>query len=299
MGIIDFDNVSYRTDKCDILKNISFSVNEGTVHALIGFNGAGKTSILRILLGLTVKYDGDIRIMDSDNLNIQRKNLGSVMDSVSPDGNKTGVAYLHNVCEMLGISNKKYENELLKKVGIGDKETANKKIRKYSLGMKRRLMIACALAGNPRILVLDEPFNGIDKQGMNELKLLLRNLKSDSITVLITSHIIDELLKVADVFTVITDGELSETITLETLKAINNLKFSVTPENSEQFIEKLKELNSDLVCIPSTDNSVEIIGKINDDCINQIKSTGYKGYIHSLSTSEEDYLFWKMSRIQR
>lgn len=169
MKCIDIHNISLKIGTTQILDNLSFSICSGTIHALIGDNGVGKTSFLRIILGLTPSYDGEIMINNSIKLESYRHHMGAVIDSIVPDMKSTCSRYLHNVCYMLGTDDAAFEGNLLEKVGL--QREGKKIIGRFSLGMKRRLMIACALASKPQFLVLDEPFNGIDPKGMNEIIL--------------------------------------------------------------------------------------------------------------------------------
>lgn len=293
MNAIDVENISLDIRNTKILNDISFSVRKGTIHALIGNNGAGKTSLLRILLGFTPKFKGQLKFFGSTDIIEQRQYIGAVMDSVSPDEKKTISSYLKNICRMFGTDNPKFGNEILNKVGLGN--VSNKLISKCSLGMVRRLMIGCALASKPTLLILDEPFNGIDPNGMNEMRLLLQQLKSENVTILITSHIISELLKVADTFTIINNGKVVDTISADNLTSDKNYKMIVRPKNPPEFVKTLKSAEPDIVFQSDSNDTIAIFEKC--DLQSVFKPDDYE-ILNQIIMSEEDVLLWKMNSKQ-
>lgn len=294
MKCMDIHNVSLRIGSTQILDNLSFSIRSGTIHALIGDNGAGKTSLLRIILGLTPSYEGKILVNSTTKLESYRHHMGAVIDSIVPDMKSSCSRYLHNVCYMLGTDDTAFESNLLEKVGL--QHERKKIISRFSLGMKRRLMIACALASNPKFLVLDEPFNGIDPKGMNEMRLLLRRLKSDGVTILITSHIISELLKVADVYSIMYNGTVVDTISSTELAKRQMYKVVFTPKDTTSFVGMMKSQHPELLCVASSDDTVSIYNMT----IDKAYTTGIveSNNIEQHSMSEEDILLWKMSGYQ-
>jgi len=297
MNAIDISDLSLKIGTAEILKGVSLQVEAGTIHALIGHNGAGKTSLLRILLGLTPNYSGKLSYFESDQLNIQRRYIGSVMDSINPDRNISAASYLHKVCYMFGTNEKVYEQELIKKVGLT--EVGRKPIGKFSLGMKRRLMIACALAGHPKLLILDEPFNGIDPKGMNEMRLLLQQLNREAVTILVTSHLIPELLKVATVFSVMHDGKVVDTFTGDQLSEKCSKKTILYPSDSVRFITEMEKHYPNIFCVPDVNGTVGVFGDIEDDVLNDIQQLGYcQETAEQKIMSEEDVLLWKMNGFQ-
>ena len=295
MNAIDIDNIKLKIGRSEILKGVSFSVSPEQIHALIGYNGAGKTSLLRILLGLTTAYSGKILIQGSKNLNMSRRYIGSVMDTIMPDCKCSGAAYLHNICYMLGVEDKKSETAILEKVGLLN--DSKKNIEKYSLGMKKRLMIACALAGKPKLLILDEPFNGIDPKGMNEMRLLLQRLKSEKVTVLITSHIITELLKSADTFSIMHDGRIVDTISSSELSNVKYPKVILKPNDVASFVQELEQRYPDVFCVPSSNDTIAIfnmeIEKFETGI--HLKNNYVIKSLEQQLMNEEDILLWKMN----
>lgn len=292
---LDICDVSLKIGTSRILNNVSFTIEPGTIHALIGDNGVGKTSLLRIILGLTPCYTGTITAQNSINVELYRRHIGSVLDSIVPDTKSTCSKYLYNICLMLGTNDADFEEELLKKVGLQNE--SNKRIGKFSLGMKRRLMIACALASRPQFLVLDEPFNGIDPKGMNEMRLLLQRLKSEGVTILITSHIITELLKIADVYSIMYAGSIVDTIFSPDLSQIKMNKVVIRPKDTAAFVESMKTLHPELLCIASSEETVSIYNMTNNEYL-KICNNEYNYSFEEQFMSEEDILLWKMSGFQ-
>lgn len=292
---LDIRDISLSIGSSDILKNVSFSIDAGNIHALIGDNGAGKTSLLRIILGLTPSYTGTIQAQGSIKIESFRNQIGSVLDSIMPDMKSTCSSYLHNICYMLGTSDTAFENQLLEEVGL--KQESTKVIGKFSLGMKRRLMIACALASKPKFLVLDEPFNGIDPKGMNEMRLLLQKLKSDGVTILITSHIITELLKVADVYSIMYNGTIVDTLSSASLSQGQFNKVIVKPKNTAAFVKMINTKHSELFCIASSEDTVSV-HNMTIDAFRKIFEEKDIIHIEQQIMSEEDILLWKMSGFQ-
>jgi len=200
--------------------NVALLVPDGSIYGFLGPNGAGKTTTLRLILGLIKKQSGTISIFGKsfgeNRLDILR-NIGSLIESPSLYGHLT--AY-----ENLLILQKIYQcpieriNEVLTLVGLSN--TGKKRAGKFSLGMKQRLSIAMALLNNPKLLVLDEPTNGLDPQGILEMRELLKQLNREkSITIIISSHLLAEIEKIATHVGIINHGKL---IFQGTMSELNN-----------------------------------------------------------------------------
>lgn len=296
MNSLNINNISLKIGPDKILNNISFSINKGSIHALIGDNGAGKTSLIRLILGLIPVNMGEIITDDGIKIEEYRKNIGSVINSIVPDMKSSCLTYLHNVCYMLGINDAGYEKNLLEKVGLSN--VKNKPIGKLSYGMKKRLMIACALSGKPQLLVLDEPFNGIDPKGMNEMRLLLQKLRTEGVTILITSHIISELLKVADVYTIIQKGNIVDTISMKNLYQTKYLKIIVRPIDISKFVCLINEKYSDCYFSTSSDDTITIFNMTREEYMKIFDNVTVKK-IEQETMNEEDVLLWKMNCMQK
>lgn len=197
--------------KCIVLDSVTMSVPKGTIYGFIGNNGAGKTTLIRIICGLQAPTSGEFEIYginNSDaNISKSRKKMGAVVETPSVYLEMTAAENLRQQYCILGLSSYEGIDELLKLVGL--ENAGKKKVRDFSLGMRQRLGIAIALCGNPDFLVLDEPINGLDPQGIVEIRELILKLNRErQITVLISSHILDELSKIATYYGFIDRGKI-------------------------------------------------------------------------------------------
>ncbi len=204
-----------------VLKDVNLTVNQGEIYAFIGRNGAGKTTFMKIVSGLIQQSSGEIRYMGKNQKTdtIDYSKIGVLIENPAQFNNFTAYDNLKMKCICGDIPNQKeYIEYLLETVHLAD--VGKKKVKHFSLGMKQRLGIALALVGNPDFLILDEPINGLDPQGIVEVRSILQDLSSQGISILISSHILDELYKVATIFGIIEDGKLLFQLTKEELDAI-------------------------------------------------------------------------------
>lgn len=199
---------SFGTNK--VLDDVNICVREGDIYGLVGRNGAGKTTLIKILLGLANPTEGEISIngaTTSDALCYERKKIGSIIDSPSLILHMTAIDNMKAVALSMGVYNLEKLKDLLHKVGLDPNNPT--KVKNYSLGMKQRLAIALALIDDPKVLVLDEPVNGLDPTGIFEVRELLQRLnREDRVTILISSHLLAELGKLATCYGVIEKGKL-------------------------------------------------------------------------------------------
>lgn len=217
--IISIENISKKYKNQFALKDVNIQVEKKDIYGLIGKNGAGKSTLLKILVGMISPTNGKISIQGSENeytLALSRKNMGFFIDhSMYPYMN----AYDNLVyrCKALGITDAKKEVsrvlDLLKMSGI------KKNVKTFSMGMKQRLEIAGALLGYPDIIILDEPLNGLDPEGIFDLKNLILDINRNyDTTFIISSHILSELEVLSNKFSFLHEGILIETLTKEELK---------------------------------------------------------------------------------
>lgn len=210
MNVFETSHLCKSYGKKVILDDVNLTVREGEIYGLVGRNGAGKTTLIRILLGLAKADKGEVKIngsQSSDALAYERRKIGSIIDNPALLTHLTALDNMKAAAYALGIYDENILKELLHKVGL-DAENSSK-VKNYSLGMKQRLAIAIALIGNPSILILDEPVNGLDPTGIFEVRELLQQLnREDKVTILISSHILSELAKLANSYGVIEGGKL-------------------------------------------------------------------------------------------
>ena len=195
--MIDVDGLTKRFGKTLAVDNLSFRVESGTVTGFLGPNGAGKTTTLRVLLGLVRADAGTAMILGQRyrELDSPVGRVGAVVETAGFHPGRTGRDHLRAVATAARIPSSRVD-ELLELVELGPQ--AKRRVRTYSLGMRQRLMLAQALLGDPEVLVLDEPANGLDPAGMRWLRDLLRGLVGEGRTVLISSHVLAEVELVAD-----------------------------------------------------------------------------------------------------
>ena len=209
----------YRNFKA--LDNLSMHVPKGAIYGFVGRNGAGKTTLIRLICGLQTPTSGDYALYGIRNrektIAKSRRRMGAVVETPSIYLSMTAQDNLKEQYRILGLPSFQGIPELLKLVGL--EHTGKKKAKNFSLGMRQRLGIAIALAGDPDFLVLDEPINGLDPQGIIEMRELILKLNRErQITVLISSHILDELSRLATHYGFIDHGRMVKEISAEELE---------------------------------------------------------------------------------
>ena len=201
------------------VNNVNMTIKKGEIYGFIGQNGAGKTTLIRLITGLIHKTGGEIELLGATGeaeLNKSRTMVGSLIETPSFYTNMTARENLEVSRLVRNIPGKKCIDEVLELVGLKDIE--KKKVKNFSLGMRQRLGIANALMGNPKLLILDEPINGLDPMGIVEIRELLKKInKEKDMTILISSHILSELSELATTYGIISNGKLIEEITAEEL----------------------------------------------------------------------------------
>ncbi|MBP1863581.1 ABC-2 type transport system ATP-binding protein [Clostridium tetanomorphum] len=203
--IIKTNNVSKKFKKTYGIKDLSMSVKKNSVYGLLGPNGAGKSTLLKMITGIIRPTSGEILFNNHPWTRKDLLNIGSLIESPPLYENLTAFENLKVRATLMGISTNKC-NEVLQKMDLIDAK--NKKTSDFSLGMKQRLGIALALLNNPKLLVLDEPTNGLDPFGIEELRKMIRTLAESGISVIISSHILGEVQQVADDIGILYNGSL-------------------------------------------------------------------------------------------
>jgi ABC-type multidrug transport system ATPase subunit len=278
MLCIETNNLSYKfsgTDTVPVLSEINLQVPNGAIFGFLGPNGAGKTTTLRLLLGLLKKQKGTIKIFgksfDTSRIEIL-KDIGSLIEAPSLYAQLTATENL-NILQKIYQCPKTRIQEVLEIVGLSD--TGNKKTGEFSLGMKQRLSIAIALLHNPYLLILDEPTNGLDPNGIIEIRELLKKLNSEyKTTILISSHLLAEIEKLVTHICIINKGSILFQGTLDELHLKQNQASVICfdTSNSDKSFEIIKSNNivpsmlNGLVTIPIIEK--EIIAKLNQQLVN-------------------------------
>lgn len=208
--------------KYKALDSVTMAVPKGSIYGFIGRNGAGKTTLIRVICGLQSPTSGEFEIYGikntNKNISRSRKRMGTVVELPSVYLEMTAKENLKQQYRILGLPSYDGIDELLKLVGLDN--TGRKKAKNFSLGMRQRLGIAIALCGNPDFLVLDEPINGLDPQGIIEIRELILKLNCErQITVLISSHILEELSKLATHYGFIDKGKILREMSADELES--------------------------------------------------------------------------------
>ena len=189
-----------------VLNGLNMTIRRGDIYGFIGNNGSGKTTAMKIILGLLEADSGDITLFGSKDLLVERRKIGSLIEAPGLYKGCTAKENMKRFAMLFGGEVKEID-DLLSFVGLGD--VGKKKVRAFSLGMKQRLGIAVALLGNPEILVLDEPTNGLDPAGIKDLRELFEKIASEKgVSLLISSHHLDELSRIANVYGILVDGRI-------------------------------------------------------------------------------------------
>ncbi len=253
---------SYRNFKA--LSNLSMHVPKGSIYGFVGRNGAGKTTLIRIISGLQKPTSGSYTLYGCDDtspdIRRARSRMGAVVETPSVYLDMTARDNLKEQYRVLGMPSFDGIDELLELVGLSD--TGKKKAKNFSLGMRQRLGIAIALCGNPDFLVLDEPVNGLDPQGIVQMRELILKLNRERcITVLISSHILDELSKLATHYGFIDGGRIVEEISAEELYARCRKCIHVTVTDIRSFSRVMDKLGLEYKV--QDNNTADIYEKVN------------------------------------
>ena len=217
--ILKTHNITKKYGSQVSVDNVNITIRKGDIYGFIGQNGAGKTTLIRIITGLIHKSGGEIELLGAsgeNELNKARTMVGSLIETPSFYTNMTARENLEVSRLVRNIPGKRCIDEVLELVGLKDVE--KKKVKDFSLGMRQRLGIANAIMGNPKLLILDEPINGLDTMGIVEIRELLKRInKEKDMTILISSHILSELSELATTYGIISKGRLIEEITANEL----------------------------------------------------------------------------------
>lgn len=262
--VLTTSGLSKKYGKFRALDGLSMHIPKGAIYGFVGRNGAGKTTLIRLICGLQEPTNGAYSIYGIDHTDKtickSRRRMGAVVETPSIYLDMTAEDNLKQQALILGLPSYDSIPEILKLVGL--ENTGKKRARNFSLGMKQRLGIAVALMGNPDFLVLDEPVNGLDPQGIIEIReLILKLNREKQITVLISSHILDELSRLATHYGFIDKGHLVKEISAEELEAACRkcVKVEVTDTKALARVLDAEGLEYEII----SDRTANIFGKVN------------------------------------
>ena len=248
MDLITTNELCKSYNKKLVIDHVNMHIPESSIYGFVGENGSGKTTIMRLLTGLAEPTSGTYELFGLKNndprIYEKRKYISAIVETTSLVPTLTAKENIRYFELYSGIElTEEQRDELLAKVNLHDVE--GKKVRNFSLGMRQRLGIALALVGKPKLMFLDEPMNGLDPEGIAELRDLLIELnQKDGITVLISSHILSELEKIATCYGFISHGKILEEITAQELKERCRKSLMVKVDNIEKAEKVIKELGA-------------------------------------------------------
>ena len=275
--IIETENLSKQYGNQFAIKDVNIKIEEGMICGLIGPNGAGKTTIMKTLGGLSLPTEGSVSIYGQKTekgLAESRRRMSFMIETPYAKNRMTARENLEKQRIQKGIPDKNRVEEVLKLVGLDNID--KKYVGNFSMGMRQRLGIAIALLSKPEIMVMDEPINGLDPEGIVEIRnLLLKLNKEEHITMIISSHILSELSLMCTDYIFINKGQIRQCITAQELE--NNCKeaFVVHTDNDEKALAILQEKITDLDFDVNDDGSLKLFGRL--DNIREISKTLYEG----------------------
>lgn len=209
--MIELQSVTKKYGAVCALHNVTFSVEKGAFFALLGPNGAGKTTIIRILLGFSQPTSGLARIDSIPSTNpLARNHVGYLPETVQIPSYLSGTGYIRRQAGLSGMSGREHTAAVERCIDlVGMKEHAHRRCGTYSKGMMQRIGLAAALVGAPRLLILDEPTNGLDPVGIRDFRVILEQVKHDGVTVLLNSHILSEVEKLCSCAAILNKGKVA------------------------------------------------------------------------------------------
>ncbi len=262
--ILETHNLGKRYKDFKALSDLNMHVKKGAIYGLIGKNGAGKTTLIRLICGLQKPTSGTYSIYGISNENKKiievRKRIGAIVETPSIYLDLTAEENLKEQYKIIGLPSYDGIYEILELVGLS--KTGKKKAKNFSLGMRQRLGIAIALVGNPDLLILDEPINGLDPEGIIEIReLILKLNKEKGITVLISSHYLDELSKIATCYGFVDKGRIIKEINSKELEENCKKRFEISVSNIKEASKYFEEKNISYEIV--SDKIINIFENIN------------------------------------
>ena len=230
--IVSIENISKKFDKNYVLNGVTINIPKGSICGLVGPNGAGKTTLLRIISSL--------QKADSGQVNVNANVFSGLIEEPALFYELNASQNITQQLILYGLEDEFNPNDFLEYVGLED--TNNKKVKHFSLGMKQKLAIAMMLVGNPELIILDEPMNGLDPQGIISLRNLILKLNKDGVTFLISSHLLYELEKIATDFIFINHGEIISKMTSEEFSNANKGYVQLEVNDTDSFKRAMEDL---------------------------------------------------------
>ena len=285
--ILQTNNLSKVYGAKTVLDRVSIHVPKKSIYGLVGKNGAGKTTLMRIVCGLTQQSEGSCTLLGKTNEAAVRKNLGMLIEKPGIYEHMTALENLRYFSLLFGLQSQDH-HKLLEMVG--SQNAGKKKASQFSLGMKQRLGIAISLLGNPDFLILDEPINGLDPEGVYEIRKMLETLNRQyGTTIMIASHILSELHKLATDYAIIDGGRLIDEFSKETLEKAcsSGVQVTVEPGHLEGAKTLIASRYPDVRYEVLSDQSLRLYEKIDPADLNQFLVEN-KVRVCGLGANDED-----------
>ena len=262
--LLETDNITKKYGPLVAVDHVSIRLKQGEIYGLIGRNGAGKTTLLKMLAGLAKPTEGSFTIFgeSEEKTARMRDRVGVLIETPGLYPNLNAMANMKIMAMFLGENDESYLQELLDAVGLSG--VGKRKVKAFSMGMKQRLGIAMSLVGHPDILLLDEPINGLDPQGIVEVRELISRLnKERNITILISSHILEELSKIVTRYGIIHNGRIIDQFTQAELLRRCQERIEIRPSDTTKAVTVIEKMGiSDFKVV---DNSViQIFERLED-----------------------------------
>lgn len=267
--ILQTDNLSKVYGTKTVLNHVSIHVPKKSIYGLVGKNGAGKTTLMRIICGLTQQSEGSYTLLGKSNDDAARNNMGVLIEKPGIYEHMTALENLRYFSLLFGLQSQDH-HKILEMVGL--QNAGKKKARQFSLGMKQRLGIAISLLGNPDFLILDEPINGLDPEGVYEMRKMLATLNREhGTTIMIASHILSELHKLATDYAIIDGGCLIDEFSKETLERAcsSGVQVTVELESLQNAQTLIASRYPDVRCEVLSNQILRLHEKINPADLNQ------------------------------
>lgn len=240
MEILKTINLTKRYGSNVVVSDLNMTIQKRDIYGFIGKNGAGKTTTIKMIVGLSQPTSGSVTLFEEKFLNKGRKKAGAVIESPAFVPNLNAKQNMLIQWNLVDGKDKSEVDDLLNLVGLSG--VGKKKVKKFSLGMKQRLGIAMALLGDPEFLILDEPTNGLDPEGIVEIReLILKLNREKNVTVLISSHILEELVKLVTRIGIIHQGKLIDEFNIEELNERCKSKLILSVDDTKKALNILKE----------------------------------------------------------
>lgn len=297
--ILQTKGLTKRFGRKVVVNNLDLNIRKGDIYGFIGPNGAGKTTVMKVILGLLFANSGEVSLFGEPQNIRNLKRVGSLIESPGLYGNCTAFENMKRFSILSGGTDSEI-HEILELVGL--REATYKRAGTFSLGMKQRLGIAIALLGNPEMMILDEPVNGLDPMGMKDVRdIILRINQERGVTFFISSHLLGELEKISTVYGIIRYGVLAEEITAQELAEKCGKSIILRCSDVQRAAEIITtEMEIPQVFINAAESKVNIntevsrAGEINTKLV---KAGLEVSELSVISTSYEDYFLQKMGPV--